>query len=558
MVKSMYSGVAGLTSHQTRMDVIGNNIANVNTYGFKGSTVAFSDVYYQMTSGAAGPSATQGGVNPSSVGSGTQVSGIDLKMAQSSFTTTGNSLDLAIAGEGFFMVQDADGNTFYTRAGNLKIDSNGSLVDSNGNFVLGITGDPLGREATNEKIQIQLPSVNPEAGSAEELINGNEFIFTATNATTDSNVTLNFSSSTQLPSGQAAVAEITTSGIVITLNATETFTDINDFNTKINDAITEANGGVEHPAGAITLSHAIVPDPFAAGLTGEEIASSDFSVNLGEFTGFPSDGLFAKGTMNVETVSSNFSGTGNVSAPTISYDDVAKAFTITMDVGGQIYSGTVDSNATNSGSLLLKGTGAGYDDEYIQISHPGFTQLGNFGMVDPATTPFDPDDASTWNAALFAHATFPTVTATASEPSSSLGFSLKAIQLTGGTEGGPQTVADLTAIAIGPDGTIEGMHPDLGLVQLGRISLATFANPEGLLQTGNTYFQETANSGEAQYNTAGTGGSGSLAAGSLEMSNVDLSKEFADMIVTQRGFQANSRIITVTDEMLNELINLKR
>ncbi len=558
MVKSMYSGVAGLTSHQTRMDVIGNNIANVNTYGFKSSTVAFSDVYYQMTSGAAAPSAISGGVNPSSVGSGTKVSGIDLQMAQSSFSTTGNSLDLAIAGEGFFMVQDADGNTFYTRAGNLKIDSNGSLVDSSGNFVLGITGDPLGREPSNEKIQIQLPSVNPTAGAATELINGNEFSFTATNATTDSNVTINFSSSTMLPSGQPAVAQITTSGIVLTLNAAETFTDINDFNNKINAAITEANGGVEHPAGPINVSHTIVPDPFAAGLTGAEIASSDFSVNLGGFTGFPSAGLFGVGNMNVETVSSNFSGSGAVTAPTISYDAGTQTFTIAMDVNGQTYSGTINSNVTAPGSLLLKGTGTGYDDEYIQISHPGFTQLGNLGMADPALNPFDPATGTGWNATAFAHATAPTVTADPSEPSSSLGFSLKAIQLAGGTEGGPQTVADLTAIAIGPDGTIEGMHPDLGLVQLGRITLATFANPQGLLQSGSTYFQETANSGEAQFNTAGTGGSGSLAAGSLEMSNVDLSKEFSDMIVTQRGFQANSRIITVTDEMLNELINLKR
>ncbi len=558
MVKSMYSGVAGLRSHQTRMDVIGNNIANVNTYGFKGSTVSFRDVYYQTSSGAAAPSTTQGGVNPNSVGSGTKVSGVDLIMAQSSFTTTDSALDLAIAGEGFFMVQDGDGNTFYTRAGMLRIDSAGNLVDNNGYFVLGISGDPLGRQPTNERIQIQIPTVNPSASSASETINSKEFTFTSTNATSDSNISLNFTSSTMLPSGQPALAEITTSGIVITLNANETFTDINDFNNKINAAITEANGGVEHPAGVITVSHSIVPDPFASALTGAEIASSNFSVNLGSFDGFPASGLFGIGNMQVENVSSNFTGTGATGEPQIAYDAATQAFTISMTVGGETYSGTIDSNATNPGSLLLKGTGTGNADEYIQITHPGFTQLGNLGMADPATTPFDPATGTGWDETLFAYATAPTITATPSEPSSSLGFSLKPIQLTGGTEGGPQTVADLTSVAIGPDGTIEGMHGDLGLLQLGRISIATFENPQGLLQSGNTYFQETANSGTANYNTAGTGGAGSLAAGSLEMSNVDLSKEFSDMIVTQRGFQANSRIITVTDEMLNELVNLKR
>ncbi len=557
MVKSMYSGVAGMKIHQTRMDVIGNNIANVNTYGFKGSTVAFSDVYYQASTGASAPSATQGGVNPSAVGSGAKVSGIDLLMAQSSFTTTSSSLDLAIAGEGFFMVQDADGNTFYTRAGNLKIDSAGNLVDSNGNFVLGISGDPLGRAATDERIQIQLPTVSPTASEASEVINGKTFDFSTSNPTPDGNLALNFTSSSMLPTGQAATAQITTSGILLTLNATETFTDLNDFNTKINAAITEANGGVEHPAGTFTVSHSIVPDPFAGGLTGEEIASSNFGVTLGSFSGFPSTGIFARGGVKVESVSSNFSGSGAVAAPTISYSAATQAFTISMDVGGQTYTGTIDTNASAAGSLLLKGT-APNEGEYITVSHPGFDQLGNLGMADPAATPFDPATGTGWSAALFANTPAPTVTATASEPSSSLGFSLKPIQLSGGTEGGPQGVEDLSSVAIGPDGTIEGMHPDLGLLQLGRISIATFANPQGLQQAGNTYFQETSNSGEAQFNTAGTGGSGSLAAGSLEMSNVDLSKEFSDMIVTQRGFQANSRIITVTDEMLNELVNLKR
>jgi flagellar hook-basal body protein len=147
---------------------------------------------------------------------------------------------------------------------------------------------------------------------------------------------------------------------------------------------------------------------------------------------------------------------------------------------------------------------------------------------------------------------------TSSEPSKNLGLSTKSFALTGGTEGGAVTLDQLSSINIGTDGTISVYHAEKGLVEVGRISLATFANPQGLSQEGTNYFSSTANSGEAVLADPGTNGTGALKSSSLEMSNVDLSSEFADMITTQRGFQANSRIITVSDTMLEELINLKR
>ncbi len=137
MLRSLYSGVAGLTSHQTKMDVIGNNIANVNTYGFKSSRVCFRDIYYQTTKTATGGSDTTGGVNPSQIGYGVTVSSVDKNMSRSSFQSTSSTLDVAIAGEGFFQVQDKAGNKFFTRAGMLNVDNEGNLVDTNGKFVLG-------------------------------------------------------------------------------------------------------------------------------------------------------------------------------------------------------------------------------------------------------------------------------------------------------------------------------------------------------------------------------------------------------------------------------------
>ena len=129
MVRSLYSGVSGMKVHQTKMDVIGNNIANVNTYGFKSSRASFSDLYYQTLSSAEGSSPAAGGVNSSQIGYGVQFSGIDKIMERAAFTTTDRNLDVAIAGEGFFQVRDGEGNTYYTRAGILYIDTSGYLVD---------------------------------------------------------------------------------------------------------------------------------------------------------------------------------------------------------------------------------------------------------------------------------------------------------------------------------------------------------------------------------------------------------------------------------------------
>ena len=133
MLRSLYSAVSGMKAHQTKLDVIGNNIANVNTYGFKSSRARFQDVFYQTLQSAAGGDNNKGGTNASQVGYGSQLGGIDLDMSRSALQSTGRPMDVAITGEGFFQVMDADGNIFYTRAGNLMLDSNsGNLVDSNG------------------------------------------------------------------------------------------------------------------------------------------------------------------------------------------------------------------------------------------------------------------------------------------------------------------------------------------------------------------------------------------------------------------------------------------
>ena len=276
MIRSMFSAVSGLKGHQTMLDVIGNNIANVNTAGFKASRVLFSDMYYQTLSNASAPTTTTGGTNPSQSGYGSKVASIDLLNTRSGFQQTARAMDTYISGEGFFSVRDSSGEMNYTRVGSFSFDASGNLLDANGSFVMG-----------------QIPTLSNPVGT-------------------------------------------------------------------------------------------LVP------------------INIPNF---------------------------------------------------QNYSG----------------------------------------------------------------------------------------------------------IAIGQDGAITGTNLSTMSIQtLGQIPLAVFNNPDGLEQRGDQYFGETLNSGAPGYAAPGNGLAGKLESGGLEMSNVDLSKEFTDMIVAQRGYQANARVITTSDQVLEELVNLKR
>jgi len=537
MLRSMYSGVSGLKAHQTKMDVIGNNIANVNTYGFKSSRTTFSEVYYQTVRSASGATNNQGGMNASQIGYGVNVATIDVQHTRSGFQMTDNGMDVAIAGEGFFQVQDGDGNVFYTRAGMIRIDASGNLVDQNGNFVLGVSGDPLGKEPSTNKIQIQVPSTEPVQSSITEIINGLSFALKASNASKDGNISFNFSSNDDMPLGQKVSATITSNGINISLNENETFSDLNELNNSINVAIQEANGGKDHPAGSFNfeLSSGSIDWP----LSGKDITSSDFNPVLGSIT-LPTE--MVNMGFKLSNVSSKFSGNGDLEM-NIKHNTTPNSFTVSIEINGKMYSGNIPESASSSGKIRL-----GTDDDAIILEHPGFNAL-NTKKTDLAVA----DDAQFYATDLLV-----ANGANASTPSKSLGFGSKSFTLNGGTAGGAQSVSDLSNVGIGADGVISAIHSQLGLINIGRMDLATFENPQGLIQEGNTYFSVSANSGDAKITNAGLNGAGGLQAGALEMSNVDLSKEFADMITTQRGFQASSRLITVSDEILNELVNLKR
>ena len=567
MNRAMFSGVAGLKTHQTKMDVIGNNIANVNTYGFKSQRAIFSDIFYQTLQGASAGTANRGGTNPSSVGYGSQLAAIQTQMSQSSMQSTGYGMDVAITGEGFFQVMDPDGNIFYTKAGIFDYDSNGYLVDVNGNFVLGTESSDGAPDSKKIKLD-NIGSVNPAAAAYATTINGIKYTINATNPTAKGNLSMSLGASSQLPKGQDVQASISSSGtITVLLSNDAKFASLADLNQKINAAITEANGGSPHVAGNFELISLDADAIFTANgsLTGAEICGTDFDYQPGTLTvpdgsGNPTTTVpkLFDGAMTIVNTSSTFSGQGEIANFTATFSEADAVnnepakWTITLeDANGTVYTGEVADGESYT-QLQLKNTSTPDDDDFITVTYPNYDSLvTKYKLANPGSDPSDGNSMS-------AFATGVKGTLTPAKPSVNLGLSSGSFTLSGGTEGGPVTLDELTSISIGADGFISVTHPEMGTVAAGRISLANFANPAGLELNGTNYYSASANSGEAQLCDPGSDGTGSLKSNALEMSNVDLSSEFADMITTQRGFQANSRIITVSDTMLEELINLKR
>lgn len=558
MVRSMYSGVSGLRSHQQRLDVIGNNVSNANTYGFKSSRATFRDMFYQNVRNAAQGTSSRGGINPSAIGYGASLSSVDLLMEVSSMTPTGNPLDVAITGEGFLQVMDNDGNIFYTRAGMLDVDpTTGYLVDGNGYFVLGTqakdaTVGIVGQEPGTSRIKIELPTLDAKQASVTKKIGGKEFTMTASNVGDAGNASINFSLAYDMPAGEKIEVVISGNNIEVNVNPTATFTSVNNFMELVNTAITDKLGE-QHPAGNFTIKMdppidmANMADTYPNGeITGEQLIKSDAGPVGGGLT--LSEDAADKGIQFIaKKLGSAFSGDGAMGALTIKKNGTGDTATWDIEVGGYKQTGLTFAALTGSAGVKLEKDGGGAGgaaadpNDYFVISIP----KSYFPYDDTNKEYGEPQNPITELG-----------TATKQRPSGNLGLNA-GFQLEGGTEGGPQTIMNITGFGIGADGTLTGQAGGERLI-FGRIDLANFDNPKGLQQSGNSYFAETQNSGKPQYAVPGEDGTGALKNSALEMSNVDLANEFSDMITTQRGYQANSRLITVSDTMLEELINLKR
>ena len=386
MLRSLFSGISGLRAHQQMMDVTGNNIANVNTTGYKSSQTVFQDTLSQMVNAAGAPQNQAGGTNPAQVGLGVRLASINANFGQGAAQTTGKSSDLMIQGDGFFVVKSG-GESLYTRAGSFTFDANGSLTTPNGQIVQGWTADDGVVNTAGAPGDIKLPigiSLAPEV-------------------TTDITMTGNFSY-------EAAVG------------------DIKEIPIKVIDE----NGAAQTMVVTFTKADA-----------------ETWTMALPD--GTSTDIHFTTGKPDSESV-----------------DLAPYAFDI-RDLTN--FSGNTEARVSNSNG---------------------------------------------------------------------------------------STAGVLSSYTVSNTGQIVGVFSN-GLKQtLGQVALANFNNVNGLEKIGDSMFRSTVNSGLAQVGPAGSGGLGLITSGALEMSNVDLAQEFTNLVIAQRGFQANSRIITTSDEILQELVNLKR
>lgn len=389
MLRSLYSGISGLRSHQTMLDVTGNNIANVNTTGFKASAVQFEDTLSQLVRGAGGGQGAGGGTNPAQIGLGVLVAGISTNFTQGAAQATGRATDMMINGDGFFVTK-VGGETLYTRAGSFDPDAQGRLVGPGGailqgwNAVNGVIqqGGALG------DVTIPLKAVAPASATTASTVSGN------------------------LPSGAALGDQL------------------------VRDVKVYDSTGV-----ARTLSLT-----FTKTNAGWSVAGTD--------------------------------GTNN-GATNLAFTNGALTGPAGLTVGG------------------------------VAIDLSSLT-----GYADLTTVAFKDQNG--------------------------------------------RQAGTLESFTLSQDGTLMGLFSNGDKQAVGRIALATFVNPGGLEKAGGSGYRASVNSGNPQLGGPGDAGLGSLQGGSLEMSNVDLSQEFTNLIVAQRGFQANARIITTSDEVLQELTNLKR
>ncbi|MGQ7297339.1 flagellar hook protein FlgE [Quadrisphaera sp. KR29] len=438
MLRSLYTGISGMRSMQTMMDVTGNNIANVNTTGYKASNTVFEDTLSQTLSNAAAAAGAKGGQNPAQVGLGVRVAGITTNFTQGATQSTGRNSDMLIDGDGFFVLNN-NGAMQYTRNGAFNVDGTGTLVSLGGAKVQGWMADPTG--------------VTNSAGTP-----GN--ISIPTSQTIPAYATHNLTMSGRLDNTVDVVESTTTPG---------TYEKKSDFIQSFTYKIIDANGV------SVPLDVKITPN------------LADPSSN---------SGLIGSWTMEL-------SQNGN-------------------PVGDVTFDGT--------GAAMAGGVGELRAGEKLELV--GF--LGADG-VDFAPQPVV--DLSKISVAARSDISMSDVTVSSQD-----GY----------------TAGALVSWKVGPDGAIVGAFDNGRSQELGRIAVATFDNPAGLDKQGGSTYQATSNSGLPNVGVAGDGAHGSLVSGALEMSNVDLAQEFTNLIVSQRGFQANSRVITTSDSMLEELVNLKR
>ena len=568
MMRSLYSGVAGLKTHQTRMDVIGNNIANVNTTAYKSSSMTFSELMSQTTQKASGANATTGvgGTNAKQIGLGVKAGAINTAITtQGSAQSTGNPFDIMITGDNFFVVSNGSEN-FFTRDGSFYVDGAGNLaMTSTGYNVMGwgvdeTTGNIKQDTVTALRIMSAANMTYPPEATTKANISGildeNDKDVTSANGKT---VNLNFFDAR----GYSYTAK---------------FTFKQSGGDKTNEYSMELSKLLDSTGAEIDISK------LKFGNRSQQKMETKVTLNTDAYKW---DGKVLKtkdGTTDVANLADIFKADGSLITPADdaaaqkqqkALDAIAKAYGYegSTDEFLNLYiTSAADPKQQLTMQDLLGNMMAGKTTDVLPADGSAITMEGRY--FEGTTVVFNKDTGklesvggSTTN--LNVNAAFSALGGNFSDVTIDLSectnYDKKGTSTIGATSGDldglgtGRRLGDMIGVFIQKDGMIYASY-DNGMTKLlGQIATAAFANASGLEKEGDNLYSATLNSGE--FDGIGvdiTAGGGYMSPGQLEMSNVDLSSEFTEMITTQRGFQANSRIITVSDTLLEELTNLKR
>lgn len=593
MLRSMFSGVSGMNNNQVWMDVIGNNISNVSTVGYKTVQITFEDILNQTLEGVSTPTTERGGTNAKQIGLGSTVASLQTFHSQGSMQSTGKNMDLAIQGEGFFILKQGGKDVeYFTRNGSFGMDSEGNLISlSKGFFVQGWVGtkdSQTGKMVIDytqpiQNLKIEAGKVMPATATKNLTLEGNlsaqaklaisnvsttvtknnvsqQIVFRFKHFFDPANPTKNYYKWEALKAEDYSLLDATNGQGVLEVDSKSKFLrsyttagwDNGANGTTANDGILEKSDEIGSTAHGGSFTFTVGTETFTIGVPLNANAPEAIT-----FTPAAGEGEAATAKLNKTHEYQHKASEGI-------YDSLGEAHTVPM-VFERIETNTwrwYSTNPAESGKIagygILKFDKNGQIDvsgskTFESPSDPAAVGSRFKGIYfDPPEDPTPPEQggappASNGASPLQINPAFSKVVQYATQSSTA------DIATQDGTPMGT-----LDSIKINAVGVIMGEYSNGRDEELGQIAVATFANPSGLLKVEGTMFKESGNSGAAVKAVPGSKGRSQLLAGTLEMSNVDLTQEFTNMIIAQRAFSANARIITTSDQMIQEVTALKR
>jgi flagellar hook protein FlgE len=505
--------LSGLNASSEDLSVISNNLANMNTVGYKSSDANFQDLFYQQIG-------TSGNNNPEQVGEGVQIGSVDTQFTQGSIQATGVPTDVAVQGQGFF-VADKNGSQEYTRAGNFSVSSDGQLMTADGGQVMGYSAvnGKVNPASTLAPLTIPAGMVIPPSPSTE---------FTVSMTLDSDGSTGTAAASQQTGSGIAPATVLKTGGTLNFSDGTNNFTYTSSAGDTINTALAAINANANFTASlagnslvvtakngqAVSFSANTLTDA-AAGTQAETFASSGTAVPVASFS-TPITVYDSLGSTHVLTA--NFTKAA------------ANTWNYTLTIPGSDLGQGANPVTVSSGTLAFNGNGQ-------LVSPAANVPVQLTGLANGAT-----DLSLNWN---LLNASGTPLVSQVSGPSSALS-----------TQSDGYGSGALQSISVGSDGTISGVFSNGQTLAVGQIALASFANPQGLLQNGANNFVSSLASGQPTIGAPNSGGLGSLTGGSLEQSNVDMATEFSRLILAQRDYQANAQTVTTLDQVSQYAISM--